>query len=274
MKDIIALALREDIGRGDITSELIKDGTVTARIIAGEDCVLSGIDAVVNVFKSYNGKIIIIRKNKDGGKIKKGKTVMTINGSLKSILACERTALNFLQHLSGIATTANEFAGLAKGTKAILLDTRKTTPGMRNLEKKAVLDGGMENHRFGLYDMVLVKDNHIKAEGLKNVLNRINNIKNKKIKVEIEVDNLKQLKAVIKNNKNIDMIMLDNFSIQNTKKAVNLIRTRSKKIKIEYSGGVNRKNVRKIAKTGVDFISIGSELTLSAKAVDFRMEVL
>jgi nicotinate-nucleotide pyrophosphorylase (carboxylating) len=198
---------------------------------------------------------------------------MTITGSLKSILACERTALNFLQHLSGIATKANEFATLVKGTKVTLLDTRKTTPGLRTLEKKAVLNGGMKNHRFGLYDMVLVKDNHIEAEGLKNILNKINTIKNKKLKFEVEVDNLKQLKTVIENNKNIDIILLDNFSIKNAKNAAKLIRKASKKLKIEYSGNVNLRNLKKIALTGVDFVSIGAGLTLSSKAISFKMEI-
>ncbi|MBN1156985.1 carboxylating nicotinate-nucleotide diphosphorylase [Candidatus Woesearchaeota archaeon] len=273
MKEIIPLALKEDIGSGDITSELIKDRIVTARIAVGEDCVVSGIDAAVGVFRSYDKKITIIKKKRNGNKVKKGIVVLEIKGRLKSILACERTAINFLQHLSGIATTANEFAGLVRGTKVILLDTRKTTPGMREFEKRAVVDGGMKNHRLGLYDMILVKDNHIKAEGLKRILNRINNIKNKKTKIEIEVDNLRQLRTVIKNNKNIDIIMVDNFSIKNTNFAVKMIRRAARKIKIEYSGKVNKRRLRNIAKTGVNYISIGQELALSARAIDFGMEV-
>jgi len=204
----------------------------------------------------------------DGAEVKTNQKVALIQGRVKSILATERTALNFLQRLSGIASLTREYLKKIKGTRAKVLDTRKTTPGMRLLEKYAVRAGGGKNHRKGLYDMIVMKDNHIKSAGSISSALRKAQMDKKGFKIEIETKNLKQVKEAL--SFKLDWIMLDNFKLKDLKKAVKLIRSKDKKVKIEASGQVNLKNVRKFALSGVDYISVGA-LTHSAKALDLSL---
>lgn len=274
---IIMSALNEDIGSGDITAGLMfeKDLNVRAEIIAKEDCVIAGADVVRWVFDTLDEKIEFTALYKDGAMIKKGKKVIYLKGSVKSILTGERTALNFLSRLSGVATLTSRFVEKIKGTGANILDTRKTMPGLRILEKYAVAAGGGHNHRAGLWDGILIKDNHIsglkfKVKGLKLkvIKDSIETAKKRGYKnIEIEVDNLKEFRAALE--AGADIIMLDNMKSEDIKKAVKLRRS---KVLLEVSGGVSLDNVRNIAKTGVDRISVGS-LTHSAPSIDFSLEI-
>jgi nicotinate-nucleotide pyrophosphorylase (carboxylating) len=205
---------------------------------------------------------------RDGQKVRKGEKIASIEGKAKDILTAERTALNFLQRLSGIATMTSKYVEKTKRTKAKILDTRKTTPGLRTLEKQAVKAGGGQNHRMGLFDMFLIKENHIKAAG--GITQAVKKAKSrrKKEKIEVEVRNPSELKEALQSKP--DWIMLDNMSTEQMKKAVSIIRAVDPKIKIEASGNVNLKNVRKIALAGVDFISVGA-LTHSAPALDLSL---
>lgn len=267
---IIINALKEDIGKGDITSNLIipKNQKGKAFFLAKEDGIVAGLIIVKEIFKKLDKKIVIKNFVKEGQKIKRGEKIAEINGSLRALLTGERTALNFLQRMSGIATITFRYVEQLKGTKTKILDTRKTAPGLRMLDKYAVKIGGGTNHRFGLYDMVLIKDNHIKAAN--NITNAVIKIKRglkKKIKIEVETSNLEEVKEALANK--VDIIMLDNMPIDMIQEAVKLI---DGKAKVEASGNVNIDNVRKIAQTGVDFISVG-ELTHSVKALDISMKI-
>jgi nicotinate-nucleotide pyrophosphorylase (carboxylating) len=236
--------------------------------------VFGGIEIVREVFKSLDKNIKFKTFFQNGAKVKAGTTVVTLTGKTHALLSGERVALNFLQHLSGIATLTNKFVEQAKPFKADLLDTRKTTPGLRDLEKWAVRCGGGKNHRRDLSDMVLIKDNHItalKAKSLKYILAQTKQRSTKKI--EIEVDNLNQFKEVMKMKPNI--ILLDNMSVKRIRKAVQL-RNRldhKRNIQLEVSGGVNLKNVRAYAQTGVERISVGA-LTHSIQSIDISMEII
>lgn len=273
VNNLIRLALSEDLGRGDITSQtLIKDNLIgKAVILAKQDGIIAGLDVAKMVFKMVNHKTIFQPSKKDGERVKTGDKVASIRGKVTSLLLAERTALNFLQRLSGIATLTSKYVEQVKGTRAKILDTRKTTPGLRVLEKYAVKIGGGTNHRMGLYDMILIKENHIKAAGgigeaIKKAKSRI-----KKTKIEVEVCNLMEvIEAVVSSP---DWIMLDNMNPGDMKKAVSVIRSENPGIKIEASGGVSLKNVRKIALTGVDFISVGA-LTHSAPALDLSLVLI
>lgn len=267
---IIINALKEDIGKGDITTNLIipKNQKGKAFFLAKEDGIVAGLIIVKEIFKKLDKKIVIKNFVREGQKIKRGKKIAEINGSLRALLTGERTALNFLQRMSGIATITFRYVEQLKGTKTKILDTRKTAPGLRMLDKYAVKIGGGTNHRFGLYDMVLIKDNHIKAAN--NITNAVVKIKKglkKKIKIEVETSNLEEVKEALANK--VDIIMLDNMPIDMIQEAVKLI---DGKAKVEASGNVNIDNVRKIAQTGVDFISVG-ELTHSVKALDISMKI-
>ena len=279
IKKVILESLKEDIGKGDVTTNsIIPEGTKgTANIIANEEGVLAGIDIAKQVFIILDREIQFNSLLKDGKEFKKGDILATIKGSLRTILAGERTGLNFLSHLCGIATLTRMFVEEVKGTPVKILDTRKTTPLLREIEKHAVKAGGGENHRIGLYDMILIKDNHIKAAGnIKKAISKINpsaDGQKSKIRIEIEVENLEEFGEAIKFD--IDRIMLDNWEIDDIKKAVVLnsqLSTLNSQLKLEVSGGVTLKNVREIAKTGVDYISIGA-LTHSAKPIDIKLEV-
>ncbi|HVP36489.1 MAG TPA: carboxylating nicotinate-nucleotide diphosphorylase [Terriglobales bacterium] len=270
IQKIVKIALDEDIGSGDVTSEL----TIPERqrgkgfILAKEKGIIAGLEVVKSVFHEIDPRITFKPLGCDGDEVKQGQKVVSIQGKVKSILAGERTALNYLQRLSGIATLTNEFVRKTKGTSAKILDTRKTIPGLRFLEKYAVKKGGGENHRQGLYDMILIKDNHIQAAGSISATIRKAQRNRRGLKIEVETKNLKEIKEAL--NFKIDRIMLDNFKLADLKKAVRLIRSKNKKVEIEASGRVNLKNVRKIALSGIDYISIGA-LTHSAKALDFSL---
>ncbi len=269
-KQLIRSALAEDAGRGDITSDALVDSKLSGRavIAAKNDGVLAGLTVAREVFQTVNRRITFKMLSRDGQRIRKGDKVAVIQGKVKAILTAERTALNFLQRLSGIATLTAQYVQKMKGTKARILDTRKTTPGLRMLEKQAVKAGGGENHRMGLFDMFLIKENHIKVAG--GIAEAIRKAKSKrqKEKIEVEVRNLSELKEAI--TATPDWIMLDNMSVRQMKKAVTMICSASSRMKIEASGNINLRNVRKIAQTGVDFISVGA-LTHSAPALDLTL---
>jgi len=281
IKNIIKSALKEDIGREDITTLLTipYHFKVNTAIIAKEDGVLCGIDIVKRIFKlKRNVKFIQIKK--DGDKFKKNDYIAYINGEARSILPYERVALNFLSFLSGVATTTANFVEKIKNTNVKILDTRKTIPNLRILQKYAVKIGGGFNHRKALSDAILIKDNHLRAgkyikdgkldeERLAKCLYYLRNFKVNKI--EIEIENFEEFKKVIKYTP--DIIMLDNFPIKEIKRAVEYRNKYYPNIKLEASGGINLDNVLDVAKTGVDYISIGA-LTHSVKAIDFSLEVL
>lgn len=274
--EILKLAIAEDIGIGDITSNSIVPQNLIAKahIICKEDCILAGLPFIIRFFNilssSFNlkpNKISFKQNFKDGDFVKKGEVIAEIIGNGLLLLAGERIALNILQRLSGISTLTSEFVRKTEGYKVKILDTRKTTPGLRLMEKYAVRVGGGFNHRFALYDAILIKDNHIKIAG--SVRNALRQIKEKCIyqKIEIEVKNLEELKEVI--SEGVDIVMLDNMDIDTIKKAVRIAKG---KALLEVSGGVSLENISEIAATGVDFISIGA-LTHSAKAIDISMKI-
>ncbi len=271
MDRIIQEALKEDIGKGDITSDLlIADKKVKAILLVKDNGIFCGEYVARQIFDAYHLKYSL--SIKDGQKIRKGETLAQFSGSAKNILKVERTLLNFLQRLSGIATLTSEFVQAVKPYKARIYDTRKTTPGLRLLEKYAVACGGGVNHRIGLYDMILVKDNHIKiANGIGPIANGLKK-KPKNVKVEIEAENLVQVKEILKTGV-ADIILLDNMNVANLKKAIKYIRKASPHTLTEISGGVTLQNVRHYAKLGVDRISIGA-LTHSARALDISLEII
>ncbi len=271
MDRIIKEALAEDIGAGDITSNLlIRDQKVKAVLLAKDHGVFCGRDIARQIFNAHKIKYISIAK--DGQKVRRGQVLAKFSGSARNILKIERTLLNFLQRLSGIATLTSEFVQAVKPYEARILDTRKTLPGLRLLEKHAVVCGGGVNHRVGLYDMVLVKDNHLKlVDSWELIVDRLKK-KPKNIKVEIEADTLVQVKEILKAEM-ADIILLDNMNIVTLKKAIKYIRQASPRTLIEISGGVTLKKVKQYAKLGVDRISVGT-LTHSARALDISLEIL
>ena len=262
------LALNEDLfPSGDITSELLNKRLVKrVKLIVNENGILGGIDFAKETFKLIDKKIKFISKKKEGSKIKKGSTIALIDGNLKNILTGERVALNFLSHISGIATITNKFVKKI-GNKSKICCTRKTIPNLRVLQKYGVKLGGGKNHRFNLSDEFLIKDNHIASEkNFENIIKKA--IKNKNgRKITVEVDSIKQLKKIM--GLKFDTVLLDNMKPQILKTAVKLI---NKKYETEASGGVNLKNIKKISNTGVDRISVGC-LTHSVTALDFKLEI-
>jgi len=272
IKDIIRNALSEDIGLGDITSESIipENETAKAVFLAKETCIVCGIQVAALVFKITDPDINFKTQLKDSDTVKKGKVIASVSGRARSILAGERVALNFLSHLSGISTKTHAFAAMVKPYKTKILDTRKTSPGLRLLEKYAVRMGGGYNHRFGLDEMLLIKDNHIRIAG---GLDKIKALP-ANYKTEIEVKNLKEFESALRLKP--DIIMLDNMNYKDMKQAVKLRNNLSPQKgnpspKLEASGGISLKNVKKIASTGIDMISIGS-LTHSVEAIDISLE--
>ncbi|MBI4651187.1 carboxylating nicotinate-nucleotide diphosphorylase [Candidatus Desantisbacteria bacterium] len=266
---LITQALHEDYIFNDITSKLIiPDNNIsTGRIFALENGILAGIKIARQVFQSIDHGTHFRALKKDGDFVEKGTVLGIVKGRTRVLLAGERTALNFLQHLSGIASLTNKYVTKLSSFKTKILDTRKTLPGWRYLEKYAVSIGGACNHRGNLQDLILVKDNHIKiAGGVPKALNNIFKKKPAGIKVEVEVESLKEVKECLVFP--VDIIMLDNMNISSLKKAVKLI---NGKCLIEASGGINLNNVVKIAKCGVDYISIG-RITSSAPCLDIHME--
>jgi nicotinate-nucleotide pyrophosphorylase (carboxylating) len=270
IRHLIELSLSEDVGKGDLTSEATIDDNLLAKgiIVAKEEGVIAGLEIAKMVFCQMDPNAVFESSFKDGNKVMRGEEVAVLKGRVKSILSGERTALNFLQHLSGIATLTSKYTERIKDIGVKILDTRKTTPGLRWLEKYAVKMGGGENHRMGLFDMILIKENHIKAVG--SIIYAIQKAKAKypKKKIEVETKNLDEVKEAV--GSEVDWIMLDNMSIGEMKKAVKMIRSSKKKIKIEASGRIELNTVREIALTGVDFISVGA-LTHSAPALDFSL---
>ncbi len=267
IKSTVKLALNEDLyPSGDITSSLIKDDKiVTVKLIANQNAIVAGLIFANQTFALIDDKIKFIIKKKDGSKVKKGNLVALIKGNAKNILIAERVALNFLSHISGIATKTNEFVKLA-GKKTKICCTRKTIPNLRVIQKYAVKLGGGTNHRFNLSDEYLIKDNHISSSDLKTlVLKAIKNKKGKKITVE--VDTIKQLKSIL--GLNFDTVLLDNMSIKNLKHGVKIAK---KLYETEASGNVSLKTVKAIASTGVNRISVGS-ITHSAPAIDYKLEI-
>ncbi len=262
---LVELAISEDLmGGTDVTSlSTIPETQISEMdLVARKKGVISGIDIASLVFLSINSKIDIDQKVKDGSKVEEKQCLLTAKGRTIDLLTAERTALNFLSHLSGIATLTNKWVKEISSTSATIRDTRKTTPGLRILEKYAVRCGGGKNHRMSLNDQALIKDNHIFAAG--SIQKAIEKVKDKfpNLELEIEVDNLEQLQDVLKTD--IKLILLDNFSIEDLDKAVSL---NSKKAKLEASGGIIFENALKIAQTGVDYLAIGA-LTHSAPVLD------
>jgi len=271
LKKIVKLAIKEDLGKlGDITSNtvLTKRDKATFHFVSRAKGILCGINIAKIVYELLDDKIIFTSFKKDGDLIKKNEILAKVEGPAISLLTGERTALNFLTHLSGIATSTSMMVKLILHTDTKILCTRKTTPGLRNIEKYAVKVGGGINHRIGLFDAILIKDNHIAIAGsISNALKKVKKLKNR-IKIEIEVDNLKQFKEAIKFNP--DIIMLDNFKINDLKKAVKL---GQKKVILEASGKIDYLNVAKIAATGVNFISSGW-ITHSSKSLDIGLDLI
>ena len=267
IKSTVKLALNEDLyPSGDITSSLIKDDKiVTVKLIANQRAIVAGLLFAKQTFALIDDKIKFIIKKKDGSKVKKGNLVAFIKGNAKNILIAERVALNFLSHISGIATKTNEFVKLA-GKKTKICCTRKTIPNLRVIQKYAVKLGGGTNHRFNLSDEYLIKDNHIASSDLKSlVLKAIKSRKGKKITVE--VDTIKQLRSIL--GLKFNRVLLDNMSIKNLRESVKIAK---KYYETEASGNVSLKSVKAIASTGVSRISVGS-ITHSAPAVDFKLEI-
>jgi len=265
------LAYAEDIGDGDITTNnLITPGeNKTAILVAKEEGVVAGLPVAEMVFRKFDKDLIWNELKPDGSKVFSGDILVEFKGNYRALLTGERKALNFLQHLSGIATYANLCMKEIEGLDVEILDTRKTLPGYRHLDKYAVRMGGASNHRFGLYDMVMIKDNHIQvAGGIIPAVEAIRKKIPKSIKIEVETSNLEQVQEAI--DAGVDIIMLDNMSSAMMIEAVALI---NKRAKIEASGNMTLKRIRKVASTGVNYISIGA-LTHSVKALDISQRII
>jgi nicotinate-nucleotide pyrophosphorylase (carboxylating) len=271
--DLIAAALKEDIGKGDITTEFFVPETLHAsgRILAHETAVVAGTVTAAEIFRKIDSATDVQIVRPDGEAVAAGDIVIEVRGLARSILKAERVALNFLQRLCGIATLTRQFVDAVGNHPAKILDTRKTTPGLRVLEKAAVVAGGGVNHRSSLFDMVIVKDNHLAAlGGLSGFADQIRRFRNEwpDVRIEVEADDLEQARAFVEID-GIDVILLDNMEPAQIREALAL---RRNSIKFEASGGVTLKNVRRIAATGVDYISIGA-LTNSARAIDLGLEM-
>jgi nicotinate-nucleotide pyrophosphorylase (carboxylating) len=268
---LIETALKEDMPQGDITSENIipADSESEAIILAKEEGVLAGIDVAERVFHKIDPSIVFKKNLNDGQKFRKGQTLATIQGSSISLLKGERIALNFLQRMSGIATTTQKYVRVLQGTETKILDTRKTTPGLRSLEKFAVRMGGGVNHRFNLSEMVLIKDNHLRIVG--SISQAVKSAKERikpGVRVEVEATSIEEVQEAVQSG--ADMIMLDNMPKEAMKEVVKRVKG---KVPLEVSGKVSLRRVKEIASLGVDFISVGS-LTHSYKSVDISIEFL
>lgn len=272
LDELIRMALQEDIGDGDHSTLacIPADAEGSAKMVAKQDGILCGAEVGKRVFQFVDKTLNVTLLKKDGDAVAKGDVVMLVEGHSGSILTAERTALNFMQRLSGIATETHRMVSMLKGLNTKLLDTRKTTPNMRLLEKYAVACGGGTNHRIGLYDMIMLKDNHIDfAGGIEAAIDRTRNYlkeKNKDLRIEIEVRNLDELQRVLDHG-GVDRIMLDNFDIPTLREAVKRIDHR---FETEASGGITDQTLRPYAETGVDFISVGA-LTHHIKSLDLSL---
>lgn len=270
---LIDLSFAEDIGDGDHTTLccIPEDAMGKSHLLIKEDGILAGVEVAKRVFARFDPTLKVEVLINDGAHVKKGDIAMVVSGKVRSLLQTERLMLNIMQRMSGIATTTNKYVELLKGTKTHVLDTRKTTPGMRMLEKQAVKIGGGVNHRIGLFDMILLKDNHVDfAGGIKNAIDRCHAYLKEKsldLKIEIEVRNFDELQQVLDCG-GVDRIMLDNFSVEDTKKAVEMI---AGKYETESSGGITFDTIRSYAECGVDFVSVGA-LTHSVKCLDMSFK--
>ncbi len=271
--DPIAAALKEDIGRGDVTTEFFVPEALqaTGRIVVHESAIVAGTATAAAVFQTVDSATDVQAVHSDGDAVVAGDVVIELRGRASSILNAERVALNFLQRLCGVATLTRQFVDAVGNHPAKILDTRKTTPGLRALQKAAVVAGGGINHRSGLYDMVLVKDNHLAAfGGLSGFADQIRRLRKERpnVRIEVEADNLEQVRAFV-GIEGIDVILLDNMVPAQIREALAL---RRNNIKFEASGGITLKTVRRIAATGVDYISVGA-LTNAAPAIDLGLEI-
>ena len=270
---LIDLAFAEDIGDGDHTTLccIPEDAMGKSHLLIKEDGILAGVDIAREVFHRFDPTMQMEVFMEDGAQVKKGDIAFVVTGKVRSLLQTERLMLNIMQRMSGIATMTNKYVKLIEGTGAHVLDTRKTTPGMRMLEKQAVKIGGGVNHRIGLFDMILLKDNHVDfAGGIENAIDRCHQYLNEKgldLKIEIEVRNFDELQQVLDKG-GVNRIMLDNFSVVDTKKAVDIINHR---FEVESSGGITFDTIRSYAEQGVDFISVGA-LTHSVKGLDMSFK--
>ena len=266
IEEIVNMAIHEDVGDGDITAQLIPENEIAlATVISREDCILCGMDWFEEVFRQIDEEILIEWNFEDGDAVEKGQTICSLSGASRSILTGERTALNFLQSLSATATLSSEYASAVVGTGAVVLDTRKTIPGLRLAQKYAVSCGGCQNHRIGLYDAILIKENHIIACG--GIAQAIEEARfhNPEMPIEIEVENIDELNQALA--ADADRALLDNFNLEQLKEAVKIC---NGKIPLEASGNVTLANIREIALTGVNYISTGA-LTKDIKAIDLSM---
>ena len=270
---LIDLAFAEDIGDGDHTTLccIPEDAMGKSHLLIKEDGILAGVDVGREVFHRFDPTMQMEVFMEDGAQVKKGDIAFVVSGKVRSLLQTERLMLNIMQRMSGIATMTNKYVKLIEGTGAHVLDTRKTTPGMRMLEKQAVKIGGGVNHRIGLFDMILLKDNHVDfAGGIENAIDRCHHYLNEKgldLKIEIEVRNFNELQQVLDKG-GVNRIMLDNFTVADTKKAVDIINHR---FEVESSGGITFDTIRSYAEQGVDFISVGA-LTHSVKGLDMSFK--
>ena len=270
---VVKLALAEDIGSGDVTTHATVPKNVKVRAVmrAREPLVVAGLELAECAFRELSAKVRIVNRAHDSQRVKKGQTLLEIVGPARAVLSAERVALNFVQHLSGVATLTSRFVKAVRGTRAVILDTRKTVPGWRRLQKYAVACGGGKNHRVGLFDMVLIKDNHLVAlrnEKPNAIAAAVKRARKEfpRLKVEVEADNLAQVAQAVE--AGADVVLLDNMDLKRMRTAVKVVNGRAR---LEASGGVNLKTVRAIARTGVDFISVGA-LTHSAQAVDIGLD--
>ena len=271
----IKLWLAEDIGDGDHTTLccIPADAMGRSRLIVKDTGIIAGIEVAKKVFEIFDKELRITQYMHDGDEVKPKDIAFEVEGKVRSLLQTERLMLNIMQRMSGIATRTREYVKLLEGTRTRILDTRKTTPGLRMLEKEAVLIGGGCNHRIGLYDMILLKDNHIDfAGGISQAIDRANKYlkdNNKNLKIEIEVRNFDELNEVLASG-NVNRIMLDNFSVADTRKAVEIIGGR---FETESSGGITETTIREYALAGVDYISVGA-LTHSIKSLDMSFKAM
>ena len=275
INNLIELAFAEDIGEGDHTTlcSIPEHEMGQSRLLIKEEGILAGVEIAKKVFHRFDPELEMEVFIKDGVRVKPGDVAFVLSGKVRSMLQTERIVLNIMQRMSGIATVTNEDTRLLEGTSTKVLDTRKTTPGMRMLEKQAVKIGGGENHRIGLFDMILLKDNHVDfAGGIKQAIQGAKSYlkeKNKNLKIEIEVRNLTELEEALQEG-GVDRIMLDNFSPELTSEAVKRVNGR---VELESSGGITRETIRDYAEAGVDFISVGA-LTHSVMSLDMSLKAV
>lgn len=275
INSLLELAFAEDIGDGDHTTlcSIPASEVGSSKLLIKEEGILAGVDVAKDVFHKFDPELKVEVFIEDGAQVKPGDVAFVVTGKVQSLLQTERLVLNLMQRMSGIATITNKYVKLLEGTKTKVLDTRKTTPGLRMLEKQAVKIGGGENHRIGLFDMILLKDNHVDfAGGIKNAITRAKQYlkeKNKDLKIEIEVRNFEELNEAL-NVGGVDRIMLDNFTVEDTRKAVDIVNGR---VELESSGGITFETIRDYAVTGVDYVSVGA-LTHSVKSLDMSLKAI